>query len=123
VLPLYPLLPFGQFITGGSHRFNWQPNFQLDRRFLGAGVFRLSGSRETEWEWALEGRRVVPLMPRLLHPSPLTALATAVSKTVGQNPRICLNAVPTKEHRGPAFATRFYRVFPLHSNQMGFLWG
>ena len=39
----------------------------------------------------MEGRRVVPLMPRLVHPTPFTSLATTVSKIVTQNPRICLN--------------------------------
>ena len=55
---------------------------------------RLSGGVDTEWSWALEGRRVVPLMPRLVYPTPFTALATNVSKIVNQNPRICLNQTP-----------------------------
>lgn len=55
---------------------------------------RLSGGADTEWAWALEGRRVVPLMPRLVRPTLFTSLATSVSKAVAQNPRICLNQTP-----------------------------
>jgi len=55
---------------------------------------RTSGAEDTEWAWALEGRRVVPLMPRLVHPTPFTTLATTVSRAVAQNPKICLNQTP-----------------------------
>ena len=58
--------------------------------------FRVSGGVDTEWEWALEGRRVVPLMPRLLHPTPLTSLATAVSKAINLNPKICASQPPAE---------------------------
>lgn len=57
-------------------------------------IDRLSGGVDTEWAWALEGRRVVPLMPRLVRPTLFTSLATSVSKAVAQNPKICLNQVP-----------------------------
>lgn len=55
---------------------------------------KTSGVVDTEWAWALEGRRVVPLMPRLVQPTPFTSLATTVSKAVAQNPKICLNQAP-----------------------------
>ncbi|KAK4010584.1 hypothetical protein OUZ56_019726 [Daphnia magna] len=61
---------------------------------LGCIAERLSGGVDTEWAWALEGRRVVPLMPRLVRPTLFTSLATSVSKAVAQNPRICLNQTP-----------------------------
>ncbi|XP_046459191.1 BRCA2-interacting transcriptional repressor EMSY-like [Daphnia pulex] len=61
---------------------------------LGCIAERLSGGADTEWAWALEGRRVVPLMPRLVRPTLFTSLATSVSKAVAQNPRICLNQTP-----------------------------
>lgn len=57
-------------------------------------LFRLSGRADTEWAWAMEGRRVVPLMPRLVRPTLFTSLATSVSKAVAQNPQICLNQTP-----------------------------
>ena len=56
--------------------------------------YRTSGVVDTEWAWALEGRRVVPLMPRLVQSTPFTSLATTVSKAVAQNPKICLNQAP-----------------------------
>lgn len=63
-------------------------------------ICRLSGGADTEWAWALEGRRVVPLMPRLVRPTLFTSLATSVSKAVAQNPRICLNQTPISSNTG-----------------------
>ena len=41
---------------------------------------------DTESSWAVEGRRIVPIMPRLVYPTPFTALAT---KILNQNLNIC----------------------------------
>ena len=41
---------------------------------------------DTKSNWAIEGRRIVPIMPRLVYPTPFAALAT---KILNQNLNIC----------------------------------
>ena len=43
---------------------------------------------ETAEAWATEGRRIIPIMPMLLAPTPFTALASHISnKTAEVNPK------------------------------------
>jgi hypothetical protein len=56
-------------------------------------------------------------MPRLVYPTPFTALATNVSKIVNQNPRICLNQTPITSAGkldGYTYLTLFISIWDWH---------